>query len=152
MKLTFPLLLVACAALWLASPPVAQTKSETPSKIVQGLEKEWNAAYKRGDVATMNSLLSDDFIITTEDGKTYSKPGYIALNGNTMVRVQVSDMSDVKVRMHGNSVAVVTGAYHEKGTSNGRPYEYHDRFTDVWMDTNGKWHLIVSHYAIPGNE
>jgi hypothetical protein len=32
--------------------------------------------------------------------------------------VEVSEMTDIKVRMHGN-VAVVTGAYHEKGTSKG---------------------------------
>ena len=50
----------------------------------------------------MNSLLADDFIITVEDGTTL-----------------VSEMSDLKVRMHGNA-AIVTGAYHEKGTSKGK--------------------------------
>ena len=152
MKLTFPLLLVA-SALWLATAPLAQGKSDalSPKKIL-ALEKDWNAAYKRGDVATMNSLLADDFIITTEDGKTYSKSGYIALNGNTLVRVEVSDMSDLKVRIHGSNVAVVTGVYHEKGLSNGKPYEYHDRFTDVWMEIDGKCQVIVSHYAIPSSQ
>jgi hypothetical protein len=37
--------------------------------------------YKRGDLAAMDSLLADDFIITVEDGGTFSKPGYIAHNG-----------------------------------------------------------------------
>ena len=40
-------------------------------------------------------------------------------------------MADLKVRVHGD-VAVVTGEYHEKGTLNGKPYEYRDRLTDVW--------------------
>jgi len=52
--------------------------------------------------------------------------------------------------MHGNA-AVVTGAYHEKGVSGGKPYDYHDRFTDVWMNINGKWQVIASHYSLPGN-
>jgi ketosteroid isomerase-like protein len=124
-----------------------QQQSESASKIL-ALEDKWNEAYKQGDVATMNSVLADDFIITVEDGTTFSKAGYIAHCGDTDNRVLISEMSDLKVRMHGNT-AIVTGAYHEKGTSKGRPYEYHDRLTDVWMMIDGRWRVIASHYAIP---
>jgi ketosteroid isomerase-like protein len=57
-------------------------------------------------------------------------------------------MSDLKVRLQGN-VAVVTGDYHEKGTSNGKPYEYRDRLTDVWVNSEGRWQVIASHYSMP---
>jgi ketosteroid isomerase-like protein len=53
--------------------------------------------------------------------------------------------------MHGNT-AVVTGAYHEKGTEKGKPYEYRDRFTDVWMNTNGRWQVIASHYSLRASQ
>lgn len=96
----------------------------------------------------MESLLADDFIITLEDGSTFSKSGYIAHNGDPTVRIEATEMSGITVRMHANT-AVVTGAYHEKGISKGKPYEYHDRFTDVWMNLNGRWQVIVSHYSIP---
>jgi ketosteroid isomerase-like protein len=46
-------------------------------------------------------------------------------------------------------IAVVTGAYHEKGLSNGRPYEYHDRLTDVWVRTGNGWRALASHYSVP---
>jgi|SRR5579862_2477477 len=127
---------------------IAQEKVDPASQKILALEKEWNTAYKKGDVEKMDSLLADDFIITIEDGRTFSKSGYIALNGNSTVHVDVSEMSDLKVRMHGNT-AVVTGAYREKGTDNGKAYVYNDRFTDVWMDLGGKWQVVVSHYAIP---
>src|ERR1700758_5024033 len=122
-------------ALDLASP---QNEPDAASSKVLAAEKKWNAAYKRADIATMNSLLAEDFIITVEDGTTLSKSGYIALNGNSTVQVEISEMSDLKIRMHDNT-AVVTGAYHEKGISKGKPYEYRDRFTDVWMNINGRW-------------
>lgn len=124
-----------------------QQQSESVSKIL-ALENKWNEAYKEGDVAAMNSLLTDDFIITVEEGTIFSKAGYIAHCGDSDNRVLSSEMSDLKVRMHGNT-AIVTGAYHEKGTSKGKPYEYHDRLTDVWMMIDGRWQLIASHYAIP---
>lgn len=99
----------------------------------------------------MNALLADDFIITVEDGSRLSKPGYIAHSGDSTVRVEKSEMSDLKVRMHGNT-AVATGAYHEKGKSKGKPYEYRDRFTDVWMNLNGRWQVIASHYSVPAKQ
>lgn len=139
---------------WLACAvdmAVAQNKPEAVAAKILGLEKEWNTAYKRGDIGAMNSLLADDFIITIEDGRTFSKSGYIALNGNSEVHVEISEMSELKVRMYGNA-AVVIGKYHEKGISKGKPYEYHDRFTDVWMNIDGKWQVIASHYAIPSSQ
>jgi ketosteroid isomerase-like protein len=126
---------------------VAQQKSDAASKVL-ALEAKWNEAYKRSDIATMNSLLADEFIITVEDGSTYSKAGYIAHTGGGTTAVEISEISDLKVHSHGNTV-VVTGAYHEKGTVKGKPYEYHDRLTDVWMTTEGRWQLIASHYSIP---
>jgi ketosteroid isomerase-like protein len=126
---------------------VAQQKSDAGSKVLV-LEAKWNDAYKRGDIAAINSLLADEFIITVEDGHTFSKTGYIAQLGGGTTLVELSEMSDLKVRVHGNT-AVVTGGYHEKGTSKGKPYEYHDRFTDVWMNIDGRWQVIASHYSIP---
>ena len=148
MKITTSLLVLAFLASWTIDFALAQNKSETTSFKILELEDKWNVAYKRGDVATMESLLAEDFIITLEDGTTFSKSGYIAHNGDPTVRIDTTEMSGLSVRMHGNT-AVVTGAYHEKGTSKGKPYEYRDRFTDVWMSLNGKWQVIVSHYSIP---
>lgn len=129
---------------------VAAGKQSTPASEVLTLEQKWNDVYKRSDVATMNILLADDYIITTEDGSTFSKMGYIAHNGNSTVQVDVSKMSDLMVRMHGNT-AVVTGAYYEKGVEDGKDYEYHDRLTDVWLNSKGRWQLIASHYSLAGH-
>ena len=95
--------------------------------------------------------MADDFIITVEDGSTYGKEGYITHTADPSVHVDVAEMSDLRVRMHGNT-AVVTGAYHEKGKSKGKDYEYRDRLTDVWMNVGGKWQVIASHYSVPLNQ
>ena len=72
----------------------------------------------------------------------------ISHTADASVHVDVAEMSDLKVRMHGN-IAVVTGAYYERGKSNGKPYEYRDRLTDVWMKVGNKWQVIASHYSVP---
>lgn len=115
---------------------------------VLALEKKWTEAYKARDVTILSSLLAEDFVITVEDGSTYGKVGYIAHSADTSTHVDVAELSDLKVRMHGN-VAVVTGAYHETGDTKGKRYQYRDRLTDVWMKVDGKWQVISSHYSVP---
>lgn len=146
-KLRLSLLSIVLLFCWPSVVLHAQQNSDAPSKVL-AVEAKWNEAYKQHDLETMNSLLAEDFIITVEDGTTYSKSGYIANVGSGATHVEVSEMSNLKVNVH-RTVAVVTETYHEKGTLNGKPYEYHDRLTDVWIGSDGKWQLIASHYSIP---
>ena len=83
MKIMISLIIFASLAAWNLDSAVAQTKLDTASSKILALENKWNAAYKRGDIATMESLLATDFIITVEDGSTFSKSGYIAHNGES---------------------------------------------------------------------
>jgi ketosteroid isomerase-like protein len=125
----------------------AQEKSDAAT--VRALESKWVDAYKQRQIATVASLLADDYVITLEDGSTYGKVGFISYNAGSL-RVDVAEVSDLKIHMHDN-IAVVTGAYHERGVLAGKSYDYHDRLTDVWMKTGGKWQLIASHYSLPAN-
>jgi len=132
-------LLLTCAA-------AAQDKTEAAT--IRSLEMKWTESYRQRSIDILSSLLADDFSITVEDGNVYSKTGYISHTADSKTHVQVAEITDLKVRVHG-SVAVVTGAYHEKGDSEGKPYEYHDRLTDVWIKSAGKWQVIASHYSVP---
>jgi ketosteroid isomerase-like protein len=151
MTIKISLVVLASLTVWTVPFAPAQNNPSSASSRILALENKWNAAYKRGDIATMESLLAPDFIITVEDGTTFSKSGYIAHNGDTTLHIEITEMSGLNVRMHGNA-AVVTGGYHEKGTSKGKPYDFRDRFTDVWMNANGKWQVIASHYSIPASQ
>ena len=129
-----------------ASSLQAQEKSEAAT--IHVLELKWAESYKQHNIEILSSLLAEDFVITVEDGSVYSKAGYISHTANAQVHVQVAELSELKVRMHGD-LAIVTGAYHEKGDSEGKPYEYHDRLTDLWMKSGGKWQVVASHYSVP---
>ena len=137
--------LSACL-LTISTLSLAQEKSD--AAIIKALEMKWAESYKQHSIDMLSSLLADEFVITVEDGNVYSKAGYISHTADAKVKVHVAEMLDLKVRMHGDT-AIVTGSYHEKGESEGKPYEYHDRFTDVWMNLDGRWQVIASHYSIP---
>jgi ketosteroid isomerase-like protein len=142
-KLTLGLLLCLTMRLAAQESPAAAAQ-------VRRLEEKWTAAYKERDIDILSTLLTEDFVITVEDGNTYSKAGYITHSADPSVHVEVAELSDLRVRVRGGgNIAVVTGAYHEMGRSNGKPYEYHDRLTDVWVRVGNGWRVLSSHYSVP---
>jgi ketosteroid isomerase-like protein len=132
----------------LAASTISMAQDKSDAAAIRALELKWTESYKLHNIDILSSLLAEDFVITIEDGNIYSKAGYISHSADPATKVQVAELSDLKVRMHGDT-AVVTGAYHEKGTSNGKPYEYHDRLTDIWMKVGGKWQVVASQYSVP---
>jgi ketosteroid isomerase-like protein len=139
--------LVLCLLASFAVRSLAQEKSEVAS--IRALELKWVDAYKQRQIGAVAALLAEDYVITLEDGSTYGKVGFISYNAGPL-RVDIADLADVKIHMHEN-IAVVTASYHERGEFSGKPYDYHDRLTDVWMKIGGKWQLIASHYSVPAS-
>jgi ketosteroid isomerase-like protein len=140
-------LLIVCFLCSLSIGSIAQQASPEEARIL-ALEKRWTDAYRLRSLSTLTSLLAEDFVITVEDGRIFGKIGYIAHSADSSVQVDLAEQSDLRVHLHG-SVAVVTGAYHETGTSKGKRYELRDRSTDVWMKIEGQWQLIASQYSVP---
>ena len=130
-----------------AVPGLAQEKPDAAA--IRVLESKWVDAYKQRQIAAVASLLAEDYVITVEDGSTYGKTGFISYSAGPL-RVELAELGDIRIRVHEN-IAIVTGSYHERGVQNGKPYDYRDRLTDVWMKIAGKWQLIASHYSLPAN-
>ena len=133
----------------LISPLTWMRGQEAPEATqLRAAEYQLTDFYKQRDVAGLAGMLDEDFVITFEDGSTFSKTGYISFMAAPSEQVAVAEMLDMKIRIHGTT-GIATGVYHERGTTKGKAYEYRDRFTDVWKKKNGKWLMIASHYAIP---
>lgn len=143
------MLLSALILCLVATPFLALQAQEQPEIAkIRALEIKVVQAYKHREIDQLASMLDDDFVITFEDGSTYSKTGYISFSATPSVRIETAEMTELKIRMHGDT-AILTGIYHEQGDSKGRAYDYHDRFTDVWMKKGITWRLIASHYGVP---
>ncbi len=149
MKLCIPSRLLVGLLLVLAVRMTAQEPSDAAAQ-VRRLEEKWTEAYKQRQIDILSTLLTDEFVITVEDGNTYSKAGYITHSADPSTKVEVAELSDLRVHVReGGNIAVVTGAYHEIGRTSGKPYEYHDRLTDVWVRVGNHWRVLSSHYSVP---
>jgi ketosteroid isomerase-like protein len=143
-RTSVPILVCLLGSCW-----VAASAQESPdAATIRDLETKWADSYKNRQVDVLSSLMADDYVITMEDGSVYGKVGFISHTAQPSEKVDLVEFADLKIRMHGDA-AVVTGSYHEKGESGGKPYDYRDRMTDMWMKIDGKWKLVASHYSIP---
>jgi len=126
----------------LAAQAFAQTKGDAEAKLV-AMENAWNAAQRDHDAKALEALVGDNFINTDWDGSVQDKAEFLKSIKDPSVKYTSMNNDNVAVFMYGNT-AVVAGAYHLKGTKSGKPYQAHGRFTDTWIQSNGKWQCVAS--------
>ena len=138
-ELAFLLLLVL--AVVAAAQDKARSSAEDKSMIL-ALENAWNQAELHHDAAAADAILADTFISVDHHGQLQNKSQYMAgLKDTSFNPVQISN-TETSVFIYGNT-AVVTSAYRTKGTDNGKPFVHHGRFTDTWINLNGKWECVA---------
>ena len=96
----------------------------------------------------MDPLLADNFMLVTGSGKRYSKVDLLeeARSG----RIQYEHQEDTKqtVRVLGDS-AVITAQLWEKGTDNGKPFDYTVWFSDIYVRTTTGWRYAFAQSSLP---
>jgi ketosteroid isomerase-like protein len=111
------------------------------------LERLWNEAQVSRDSSALDALVSDRFVNTEWDGEISDKTKFLADIRDPLFKPTSVNIQDLKVNFFGNT-AVVAGIYHTKGTYQGKPYDHLGRFTDTWIQDNGKWQCVASHTSL----
>ncbi len=107
------------------------------------LENLWNQAELHLDAHAIESILTQDFVLTSFDGSVQTRGQYLATVRDKDYHPQVLQSSNMNVHLYGTT-AVVSGDYKEKGTQKGKPFEHHGKLTDTWVKINGKWQCVSS--------
>lgn len=129
---------------------VAQKPTGSSAEII-ALENAWTKAEVHNDADALGKLVSDTFFVTQPDGSIQTKAETLAFVGDKTNHWDTVVSENMKVHVDGDT-AVVTGTYHEKGTSAGKPFDNNGFFTDTWVRRKGKWLCIAGHdsYAVKG--
>jgi len=122
---------------------LAQSRSDVESKIL-AMENAWNLAQKDHDSKALDALVADTFVNTDWDGTVSNKAEFLADARDTSYKFDSVGNTNVSVFFYNGNTAVVTGTYHTTGTHKGKPFDSHGRFTDTWVQLNGKWLCVAS--------
>jgi ketosteroid isomerase-like protein len=106
------------------------------------MEREWNDAGKRNDMAWFERNYADDATdISSRSGAIHSKAEEIASMKDDKTTVDSLELSDMNVRVEGNS-AIVTGVNRVRGKdAQGQAFDRRVRFTDTYVKRDGRWQV-----------
>jgi ketosteroid isomerase-like protein len=132
----------------LAMQPTAQARSvANDEKAVETLDIEYQVAVKQNDVATMDRILADDFVLVTGLGKTYTKTDLLEEARSKRTVYEHQEDSARKVRVWGDT-AVVTALLWAKGTEDGKAFDYKLWFSDTYVRTPAGWRYVLAQASI----
>jgi len=106
------------------------------------MERDWNDASIKRDVSWFErNYASDVTEISSRTGGLANKAQAIAEARTDKSVLQSLDLSDLNVRVDGNT-AVVTGINHVRGRdAESKPIDQRVRFTDVFIKRDGRWQV-----------
>jgi hypothetical protein len=136
--------------------PNSQTEQE-----IMRLENELVKAGLRGDAATTDRLMADDYFFMTRDGVVHEN-----LKASLLVRMKsgqsrsdllasmksgesdepkphLTIIEDAQVHVHGDTGVVIVRSAYKSLTKEGRVIEVPTRFMHVWVRQEGRWQLVA---------
>src|SRR5262245_20229226 len=108
------------------------------------LERDWEQANAKNDLAALDRILAQEFVNTDSDGRLATRAEVMARRKSGAVKYAAFTQDDYKVHLFGDT-AVVAGRSTSKGTRDGKDYSAQERFTDVFMRRDGRWQAISTH-------
>ncbi len=120
-------------------------KRPDPKHQVQALEEQWRVAQLAGDTATMDKMLSDDYIGISMTGEVDTKAQQLRRVTDRRLMLTKIELSDMKVKLVGE-IAIVTSRAEVEGTIDGTSVKGMYRYTRVYQ------HLPTGHWKITSFE
>ena len=124
----------------------AQSK-ERPSagteQAVMRIERELLNAVLKGDASANERYLADTYVFTGPDGTVENKAQAIADLKSGDLKLQAASLDGAKVQVYGDT-AIVTYSSNDKGTYKGKDISGTTRWTDVFVNHNGRWQVVAS--------
>ena len=122
--------------------------ADEDKKAVAALDTQYQAAVEKNDAATMDRILADDFILVNGKGNTFTKADLLKeARKGTVVYEHQSD-TEQTVRAWGDT-AVVTAKLWEKGTQDGKPFDYTLWFSDTYVRSPTGWRYVFGQASLP---
>ena len=105
------------------------------------LVRAWDAALVKGDTATLDRLLADEFAFVGG----LKKSDYLAsFKTRPDDSVKSAESTDIQVQIYGDT-AVLTGLDTISGQNKDGPYTSKWLYMDVWVKRDGRWRCVKTY-------
>jgi len=149
--MNFAKLSVLSVALLLVAPFESSYAKESIDAQLKDIETRWNQALQKHDTAFIETILADDYVITTDKGKVFNRSGAIknVKTDTDTDTVEKTSNSNVMVHSIKSDAAVVTGMSRDIGKDkDGKKFDRTYRWTDTFVNKNGKWQCVATQITL----
>ena len=144
MRMRFAVIGLILVGSALAGPRAGAQRVRSDQEILIELEKNWDAAVRRRDVAFLQTVLADEFMVTYAEGVRADKAKELKVAAEFNQKIDSSTLDEFVVKIYGDT-AVVWFTQHLVGPKEGQPLALTFRYTDVWVMRDGRWQCVASH-------
>jgi len=121
--------------------PLLDSGDQATVREIVELERQAKEASLHRDADFPQRTLAEDYVAITPLGQVTTKQDTVAARKSGQLRYQTIDVSDMVVRVYGDT-AVVTARANVKGHQLGEDFSGPYRYTRVWVRRNGRWQTV----------
>lgn len=134
---------IASFVLLLSISPAHADQAADQTELLR-LEKEGVAAILAGNLKALGDFFAPDWKMISSDATMMNREQLFGAMAAGLLKFASYEQSDLEVRVYGDA-AVVIGTGKSKGEWKGESFGTKERFTDVFIRQDGKWHCVSTH-------
>ncbi|HYH86162.1 MAG TPA: nuclear transport factor 2 family protein [Pyrinomonadaceae bacterium] len=116
-------------------------------KHLRQLDREWNEAYPRRDVATLERVIADDWMCIDGAGERIGKAELLERVASGASRLESHVFDEMELRIYGDA-AIVTGRLTGKGRDEEGQLSFSQRYTRVYVKRDGAWRAVATQVTV----
>lgn len=129
-------------------PARSMAKGSMTSEL-KSIEDRWEGAFLSHDAKVVDEILAEKYVLTNDKGKVLNRRGAMKDFKKNTDTLEKASNSDMVVHPINNDAAVVTGMSREVGKEKGgKSFDRTYRWTDTYVNHNGKWQCVASHVTL----
>src|SRR4029077_15902953 len=110
---------------------------------VKKIEQEILDGILKSDTAAIEKYVTSDYLGIGPDGATQNKSEFMSDVKSGTLKLESSEMSDIKIQVSDPDMAVVVYRTNDKGTYKGKDITGQYRWLDVFVKRDGKWQIAI---------
>lgn len=126
-------------------------KQPRTAKVIEQQVLEINRKYsemiQRGDAFEISCVLADDYVLTDESGKLFTKSDDLATYQSRTMVINWVETIEQKARIAADGLVIVNARINFKGTRGGKAFDVTEQCTTIWAWRSGRWQIVSDHIS-----
>lgn len=117
-------------------------------RLIAAMGRNYSRMIQLNDTASIEKTLADDYLLSDEEGRVYTKQQDLATYKNraTSLKIESIEYLDQNVRLTPD-VAIDHSTIRFIGQRGTTPFDITERCTTIWAKRGSEWKIVADHFS-----